>query len=313
MDVEFAVQFLVLAHSAAHPELIANVGNIALLQRGRGGRPAAGRRRHGGRRRLPRAAPRAAPGPARRAADPGRRRPRWPSSAMPCSPCGERSSRTGLSGRVSDGRPHGRRRPGVAGSSRGADLGGADGVGHRRLAAADRLARRTLDWQPGRARAEPWRAFSAVAVHYSGLHLAANLAGTVLVAALGRVARLPATLRRRLGPGLAADPARPAAATGAAALRRPVGRAACRCGGRGAAPGAARARRRRRASASPCWPVLAAKVLLRGALGPAAAPGRRLGHRDRAGRPRQRRDRRAAAAAQWPRAWHRLRAGPLRA
>ncbi|HSQ71205.1 MAG TPA: glutamine-synthetase adenylyltransferase, partial [Rubrivivax sp.] len=33
MDVEFAVQFLVLAHAAAHPELIANVGNIALLQR----------------------------------------------------------------------------------------------------------------------------------------------------------------------------------------------------------------------------------------------------------------------------------------
>jgi glutamate-ammonia-ligase adenylyltransferase len=33
MDVEFAVQYLVLAHAAAHPELIANVGNIALLQR----------------------------------------------------------------------------------------------------------------------------------------------------------------------------------------------------------------------------------------------------------------------------------------
>ena len=33
MDAEFAVQFLVLAHAAAHPELQANVGNIALLQR----------------------------------------------------------------------------------------------------------------------------------------------------------------------------------------------------------------------------------------------------------------------------------------
>ncbi len=33
MDVEFAVQYLVLAHAAAHPELIADVGNIALLQR----------------------------------------------------------------------------------------------------------------------------------------------------------------------------------------------------------------------------------------------------------------------------------------
>jgi glutamate-ammonia-ligase adenylyltransferase len=33
MDAEFAVQFLVLAHSAAHPQLMDNVGNIALLQR----------------------------------------------------------------------------------------------------------------------------------------------------------------------------------------------------------------------------------------------------------------------------------------
>lgn len=33
MDVEFAVQVLVLEHSKTHPELIPNVGNIALLQR----------------------------------------------------------------------------------------------------------------------------------------------------------------------------------------------------------------------------------------------------------------------------------------
>ncbi len=33
VDVEFAVQYLVLAHGAAHPELIDNRGNIALLQR----------------------------------------------------------------------------------------------------------------------------------------------------------------------------------------------------------------------------------------------------------------------------------------
>jgi len=33
MDVEFAVQYLVLAHSSAHPELLDNVGNIALLKR----------------------------------------------------------------------------------------------------------------------------------------------------------------------------------------------------------------------------------------------------------------------------------------
>ena len=33
VDAEFAVQFLVLACSAQHPELVANIGNIALLQR----------------------------------------------------------------------------------------------------------------------------------------------------------------------------------------------------------------------------------------------------------------------------------------
>lgn len=33
VDAEFAVQFLVLSQSARHPELIHNVGNIALLQR----------------------------------------------------------------------------------------------------------------------------------------------------------------------------------------------------------------------------------------------------------------------------------------
>ena len=33
VDAEFAVQYLVLSQSAQHPELAANVGNIALLQR----------------------------------------------------------------------------------------------------------------------------------------------------------------------------------------------------------------------------------------------------------------------------------------
>jgi glutamate-ammonia-ligase adenylyltransferase len=33
VDVEFAVQFLVLSQASNHPELRANVGNIALLQR----------------------------------------------------------------------------------------------------------------------------------------------------------------------------------------------------------------------------------------------------------------------------------------
>jgi glutamate-ammonia-ligase adenylyltransferase len=33
VDAEFAVQYLVLSQSARHPELVPNVGNIALLQR----------------------------------------------------------------------------------------------------------------------------------------------------------------------------------------------------------------------------------------------------------------------------------------
>jgi glutamate-ammonia-ligase adenylyltransferase len=31
IDIEFAVQFLVLAHSHQHPQLTQNLGNIALL------------------------------------------------------------------------------------------------------------------------------------------------------------------------------------------------------------------------------------------------------------------------------------------
>ena len=48
-----------------------------------------------------------------------------------------------------------------------------------------------LDWQPTLAAIEPWRAFSAVFVHWSALHLGANLLGCAVVAALGLVARLP--------------------------------------------------------------------------------------------------------------------------
>lgn len=47
-----------------------------------------------------------------------------------------------------------------------------------------------LDWQPARAAAEPWRCVSAAFVHWSARHLAANLAGTVVVAALGAAAGL---------------------------------------------------------------------------------------------------------------------------
>jgi rhomboid family GlyGly-CTERM serine protease len=48
-----------------------------------------------------------------------------------------------------------------------------------------------LDWQPALAFDAPWRALSAAFVHYSALHLLANLAGVVLVGALGWFARVP--------------------------------------------------------------------------------------------------------------------------
>ena len=51
--------------------------------------------------------------------------------------------------------------------------------------------RTLLDWQPSLGLREPWRALSAVAVHYSALHLGANLAGAALVGALGVAARVP--------------------------------------------------------------------------------------------------------------------------
>ena len=47
-------------------------------------------------------------------------------------------------------------------------------------------------WQPELAVSQPWRAWSAAFVHFSGLHLMANLAGALLVGALGWAARVPA-------------------------------------------------------------------------------------------------------------------------
>ncbi len=63
------------------------------------------------------------------------------------------------------------------------------------LAAASALAfvlpAAVLDWQPALAAAEPWRAFSGAFVHWSAMHLGANLLGAGIVAALGLAARLP--------------------------------------------------------------------------------------------------------------------------
>jgi rhomboid family GlyGly-CTERM serine protease len=49
----------------------------------------------------------------------------------------------------------------------------------------------TLDWQPTLAFTQPWRAFTAACVHYSPMHLAANLIGAVLLGAFGWAAQAP--------------------------------------------------------------------------------------------------------------------------
>lgn len=56
------------------------------------------------------------------------------------------------------------------------------------------MPRNALDWQPALAFTEPWRAVSAVGVHYSGQHLGVNLAGLLVTALFGVVARAPASL-----------------------------------------------------------------------------------------------------------------------
>ena len=48
-----------------------------------------------------------------------------------------------------------------------------------------------LDWQPGLAATQPWRALSAAFVHWSALHLGANLLAATMVAIFGLSARLP--------------------------------------------------------------------------------------------------------------------------
>ena len=48
-----------------------------------------------------------------------------------------------------------------------------------------------LDWQPDRAIAEPWRAWTAAFVHWSPLHLGSNLLAAAVVGAYGVAAQLP--------------------------------------------------------------------------------------------------------------------------
>ena len=53
------------------------------------------------------------------------------------------------------------------------------------------VPRGLLDWQPALALSEPWRLVTAAAVHWSPMHLAANLAGVAVVAWFGIAGRLP--------------------------------------------------------------------------------------------------------------------------
>lgn len=56
------------------------------------------------------------------------------------------------------------------------------------------LRRETIDWQPALAAREPWRAITAVGVHYSAQHLIANLAGAAVAGAFGVAAQVPTRL-----------------------------------------------------------------------------------------------------------------------
>lgn len=51
--------------------------------------------------------------------------------------------------------------------------------------------RELVDWQPQLALSQPWRLWSAAWVHWSPLHLQANLVGCVAVAAFGAAAQVP--------------------------------------------------------------------------------------------------------------------------
>lgn len=54
------------------------------------------------------------------------------------------------------------------------------------------LSREAWDWQPDLVARQPWRAVTAAFVHWTPLHLAANLAGCAVLALLGARARLSA-------------------------------------------------------------------------------------------------------------------------
>lgn len=58
-------------------------------------------------------------------------------------------------------------------------------------ALGDHVPNDRLDWQPLLVWVEPWRAWTAVFVHYSAAHFLANIAGLLLVTGLGVASRVP--------------------------------------------------------------------------------------------------------------------------
>ena len=171
IDVEFAVQALVLGHGADRAELLDDVGNIALLRRAEaaGLLPAGvGAAAADAYRDLRRAQHRARLDEQPTQVEPAR----WPSRAAPSSPSGVRSSADG----------------GRAWCALAAVLAVGAALGVR-----PRAARRSTGSRRSRCASRGARS-SAAFVHYSALHLLANLAG---VAAGRRARRVRARAVRR--------------------------------------------------------------------------------------------------------------------
>jgi len=59
-------------------------------------------------------------------------------------------------------------------------------------AAIDAPVARAFDWQAALGLRQPWRLWTCAWVHWSGAHLAVNIAGAAVIAFVGRRARLPA-------------------------------------------------------------------------------------------------------------------------
>jgi hypothetical protein len=245
MDVEFAVQFLVLAHSAAHPQLLDNKGNIALLQRAEAAGllpPGVGVAAADAYRELRRAQHRA-------------RLDEQPTQVAPETLALQRDAVSRSGGRCLAERER------AWWIALAILLGGGALVGWS-------VPHEAIDWQPSLATASHGAPSAPRSCTTAPCISAANLAGAALVAALG-TRRACRARRPRVARGLAAHAARPAAAAGAAHY------GGCRRAARGVAIVGvhllATARGRSGASARRSCVVLSRRCC-RSAVGRAAAP-----------------------------------------